>query len=142
MYVEILLYFYFILVIFWDIKYLKIPNTLLFVFFTLVFTIFISDYPFLIIERIVTSCFFLLMFYIVFKFTNGLGAGDVKLVFVLSFWFGFSKIIFSLIFACFFSLVFFLILYLLQKKKKKLPFAPFVGLGFVIVKIFIRFINV
>ena len=87
---------------------------------------------------LVVSIFFTLVFLLVRKIThNGLGFGDVKLIFITSFCFGLVKSYIALILACLFGIVFIVVKNKIsQEKINKVPFAPFISSGYFLVQLF------
>ena len=71
-------------------------------------------------------------------YTKGLGMGDVKLAAIIGYSAGFFKTSVVFIFACVIGLVFFLLVYFLKKQIKKIPFAPFVTVGYVTTELLCR----
>lgn len=62
---------------------------------------------------------------------GGMGGGDIKLFFVLGLFLGTKKVLLTLFFASFLGTLFGLLLIALKKfrRKKPVPFAPFIGAG-------------
>ena len=121
-----------------DIRTERIPNCITGGLFAGVFCtdIFLS-FP-RIPEKLICGFCFLLVFAIVSVFTKGLGMGDAKLAAVLGYCLGFFKTIGIFVFASLLGIIAFLLLAVCRKNLKKLPFAPFVALGYVFSEVTYR----
>lgn len=123
-----------------DIRFLKISNKILLFMLVLVLVRhFIQGFDFhSFLVSFIVSIFFTLVFLLVRKIThNGLGFGDVKLIFVTSFCFGLVKSYIALILACLFGIVFIALKNKNSHEKiYKVPFAPFICSGYFFVQLF------
>lgn len=125
-----------------DLKFYIIPNKIIIGMLIARLVVFIPDYftyneDFL---RVVFYCFismvicFIVLMVISFLSRSGIGMGDVKLFtalgFTLRLYFTFNIMLYSLVSCALFSIV--LVLFSKKKAKDKIPFAPFIYIGFVI----------
>ena len=123
-----------------DIRFLTVSNKILFFMLILVLVKYvilgIDFYSFF--RSFFVSILFSFVFLLIRKITNnGLGFGDIKLIFVTSFCFGFVKSYIALILACLFGIVFIALKNKKgQEKNKKIPFAPFICSGYFFVQLF------
>ena len=85
-------------------------------------------------EAILNSALGFILMFVIFKISRGgMGGGDVKLTAALAFWLGekiFSAIFFASIFAAVVALIFFV---KDRNLKTKIPFAPFLSAGSLII---------
>lgn len=86
----------------------------------------------------VVSCFAVsLVFFIilsaVYLFSAGIGFGDVKLISVISYTMGFFNTCFICIISCGLGLTWFFLCFLRKKKISRIPLAPFITAGTVIL---------
>jgi prepilin signal peptidase PulO-like enzyme (type II secretory pathway) len=76
------------------------------------------------------------IFFAVFSFAGGLGFGDVKFVSLICYALGFQKAVLACLLASLAGILFFGIVFAAKKKSKderrrtKIPFAPFLSAGF------------
>lgn len=133
--------FYLIVISFFDFKFGKIPDVITILFFIgMVCITFVSsknNLP----EQIFCSIFYFSLFLIIALITKGLGIGDAKLAAVIAFCSGFINTSIIFILASVAGLIFFSVLYLLKKRKKKIPYAPFVTVGYICSGILFRGIH-
>lgn len=121
-----------LLISYYDIKERKIYNYILIIlilfrscFFLLNYVLFHSNVS--IKESVIAACFaFLLFFTMKIAHSSGIGMGDVKLVFVLGLYLGYS--VFSVILVSMFCLFLFGMIRK-EKQQQELPFAPFLLLA-------------
>lgn len=116
----------------------RIPNYITLFFFVLMLVVDIFTFPSKIPIRLLCAVFFFSLFLCIAFLTKGLGIGDVKLAAVIGYCKGYLNTSFIFILACLGGLIFFLTCYFLKKEIKKIPFAPFVTVGYFISQIFCR----
>lgn len=119
-----------------DIRYLKIPNGMLVALFTSVFCSDISHEYGNIIERLLCALLFGLFLFFIAAVTKGLGAGDIKLMTVIGYCYGFIKGLLILGTAVIGGMLFCLFYCSFRKRTKIIPFAPFIFLGFLFTQVF------
>ena len=121
---------YLILISLCDLLWKKIPNALLLAFFVSVFCYDISFAYGAILIRLLCALLFSGIFFLVAYFTKGLGAGDAKLAGVLGYCNGlfYTSLILGL--ASVLGILFYVFYSAFRKKRKTLPFAPFVLAGY------------
>lgn len=123
---------------FFDLRTGRIPNLITFGFFTLILFSDLFAIPSKIPVQLFCSAFFFLLFLCIAMFTKGLGMGDVKLAAVIGYCKGFFDASIIFILACLGGILFFLFCHFHKRELKKIPFAPFVTIGFLISEIFCR----
>ena len=130
-----LCFLYLLIISVCDIRTRRIPNCITGGLFAGVFCrdIFLSSPK--ISEKLLCGFFFLIVFGLVSVFTIGLGMGDAKLAAVLGYCLGFFNTIKVFVFASLFGIMFFLLLAFCRKDLKKLPFVPFVFLGYALSEV-------
>lgn len=89
-------------------------------------------------ERFLCSFLFFALLGAVSAITKGMGLGDAKVAAVLGYCVGFFETLAILAFAAFFGIFGFCLFTLCKKKQDKLPFVPFVTLGYVITEVVSR----
>ena len=136
--IKSILVLYLIIVSFFDLFYGQIPNFITLIFFALLLLSDIFTAPSKISVQLLYAVVFFLMFLCIALLTKGLGLGDVKLAAVIGYCKGFFDTSLIFILACFAGLFFFLSGYFLKKEIKKIPFAPFVTVGYFLSEIFCR----
>lgn len=131
---SILFFFLFVISIF-DIKYLLIFDKFLLYFlsaFLIIYFLENSFFPSILegfLTALISATFFILMQIII---KNGVGGGDIKLMFCLSFWLGFEKILLAFYIAII-SVLFLAIFYKkFRTKDAKIPFGAFLSFGAII----------
>lgn len=128
-----------ILIFIFDIKKYAIPEEVLypFLFFILFWRIFevlnFGSFNFFLFKNLLFSAFFSFPFFLLIFFSKEklMGWGDFYLIFALSLYLSFPKIVFALLFAIFSGAIIGSFLILTGKKnlKSPLPFAPFLIFG-------------
>lgn len=115
-----------------DCLYFLLPNSLMLLFFFASFLVRFSDFSSALIGGV--SLMFLL-FFVALLFPDGMGGGDIKLVGVIGWLLGIKLGLFSLIVACLLAFSYFSILFIWKKDafSNRIPFAPFIFLGSIIV---------
>lgn len=121
-----------------DLRTGRIPNYITLFFFALMLVVDIFTFPSKIPIRLLCAVFFFSLFLFIAFLTKGLGMGDVKLAAVIGYCKGFFAASLIFILACLGGILFFLFCHFHKRELKKIPFAPFVTIGFVISEIFCR----
>lgn len=121
-----------------DLRTGRIPNYITLFFFALMLVVDIFTFPSKIPIRLLCAAFFFLLFLCIAMFTKGLGMGDVKLAAVIGYYKGFFAASLIFILACLGGILFFLFCHFHKRELKKIPFAPFVTIGYLISEIFCR----
>lgn len=119
-----------------DIRTLRIPDIFLVPFLAVLVIFDIVFAQENIIRHIIISLVFLFIFLAIYKFAGGLGFGDVKFAAVLSYSLGLKNGTFAFIFASLSAIIFLLLKKRLSNqalKKEKIPFAPFLSFGTLVV---------
>lgn len=136
MFISLLFYLYLGLISRSDIKSGTIPNVFVYSLFLTAFALkILTDFNKIgahLIAAIVVTFILLAVRY----FTNGLGLGDVKLLFVTTFCVGFFKSIFAIIVSCLAGIIAFILLKAFKKRILRIPYAPFITLGYLSVDLF------
>lgn len=136
MFISLFFYLYLGLISLSDLKSEIIPNIFVYSLFLTAFCLKISDdfsgLPVSIAAAVVIALFL----FAVRHFTKGLGLGDVKLLFVTTFCTGFLKSIFAIIVSCLAGIIVFILLKALKKRVLRIPYAPFITLGYLSVDLF------
>ena len=114
-----------------DAKKMIISNKILATLFILSIvkqSILFTDVTILLISTGIISMVFIMLYY---GIKNFIGGGDVKLIFVLSLWLGYPKIVIALYIAFIIGGVTALIYLMLKERKfaEKIAFAPFLVIG-------------
>ena len=113
-----------------DIRFYKIPDSLLLSLFILLFSIDVkNDYNNILIH-IASAILMFLIFFLIYEYVGGLGFGDVKFISVLSYSMGFRTSVCAFLSAALIALLFLgskTIIF--GKAKARIPFAPFLSLG-------------
>lgn len=135
MLLKLLCYVFLILISVIDIHSKRIPNKLLLSLFLIRLTVLISTTYYDILKYLSAACLLFLIFYSVALFTKGFGYGDVKLLFVTSFCFGFSKSIIAVLIACLLAGLIFTFMFIHHKEISGVPFAPFITFGYLTTEI-------
>lgn len=121
-----------------DLRTGRIPNFITFGFSALMLFTTVFTTPSKILARLLCASFFFLLFFCIAMFTKGLGMGDVKLAAVIGYCKGFFATSLIFILACLGGILFFLFCHFHKKELEKIPFAPFVTIGYLISEIFCR----
>ena len=121
-----------------DFKQGRIPNLITLIFFLVALLTDVFTDPYKIPLKLSCAAFFFLLFYATALFSKGLGLGDVKLAAVVGYCAGFFKTSISLILACMIGIIFFMIRRVYGKKIERVPFAPFVAMGYTVSVIIYR----
>lgn len=121
-----------------DLRTGRIPNFLTYGFFAAMLLSDILTVPSKIPKQLFSALFFFVIFFITALATKGMGLGDVKLATVMGYSSGLFKTSVILIFACMTGITAFIVIKTLKKDLKRLPFAPFVTVGYVICDILCR----
>lgn len=121
-----------------DLRTGRIPNFLTYGFFAAMLLSDILTVPSNIPKQLFSALFFFVIFFITALATKGMGLGDVKLATVMGYSSGLFKTSVILIFACMTGITAFIVIKTLKKDLKRLPFAPFVTVGYVICDILCR----
>lgn len=122
-----------------DLHYFLLPDSLMFLFFSLTLINRLWFHPLPLSYYVTSSIAFFLFFYAFYSFTNqGIGGGDVKLFGVLGLFFGFELTLLLLFIACLTSLLigFSLVYFNKLSRQTPFPFAPFIFLGSFIVALY------
>ena len=122
-----------------DLHYFLLPDSLMFLFFSLTLITRLWFHPLPLIYYIISGIAFFLFFYAFYLFTNqGIGGGDVKLFGVLGLFFGFELTLFILFIACLISLLigFFLIYFNKLSRQSVFSFAPSIFIGSFVVALY------
>ena len=130
MFINLFLVIYLVLISIEDTKSLKIKNSVLLGMFLTCFCSSVPDFSESIFFNLLNSILFFCLFYFVSKFTKGLGSGDIKLIFIIAFFEGFFKTILCLLIASMCGILFSVVIHLKNRDISKIPFAPFITLGF------------
>lgn len=125
-----------------DLFYFILPNSLMLLFLVIILLEcwYLDDFNWF--HSALNSIFILfLLLSISFVTHEGLGGGDIKFYFVLSWLLGFQGILVAIIISCFFALI---AIFISRKRlffslNDKLPFAPFISLGAFLVFCFQRY---
>lgn len=136
--IKSILVLYLIVISFFDLCYGQIPNFITLAFLALLLISDIFTAPSKIPLQFLCAVFFFLMFLCIAMLTKGLGMGDVKLAAVIGYCKGFFNTSLIFILACLAGIMFFLAYRFLKKEIKKIPFAPFVTVGYFLSEIFCR----
>lgn len=127
-----------ILISFIDIKTLKIPDFLLFIFFTFFFSFDLLLNRPIIVQSLFSAGISFLLFYFVYRYskTKGLGFGDVKYVIIIGYVLKLPDCLYAYLTASLTG-IFFLVIRRKGKPKcnYKIPFAPFLSFGAIIIMI-------
>lgn len=130
-----------------DIRKYTIPDTLLVALFIFFLGMDFFTIPSQILLRFMQGAGMFALFLILYLAVGGLGFGDVKFVGVLAYGYGFFPAVFICLFASFSGLVFFGIQYVRANEplranilKQKIPLAPFLTAGSIVVGIVQGFI--
>lgn len=123
---------------FYDIREGRIPNILTLAFFAATLLADIITAPSRIPKNLLCASFFFSVLYFVAGLTNGLGMGDAKMAAALGYGAGFFKTSLSLILACSAGVMFFIAAKAAKRGVKKIPFAPFVTVGYAMSELFCR----
>lgn len=129
---------YLTVVSFFDLLQGRIPNCATLGFFAAAILTDSLSAPSKIPARLLCSLFFFASFCTAASMTNGLGFGDAKMAAVLGYSAGFYKASLSLILACAAGLMFFIAANSAKRTVKKIPFAPFVAVGYAATELFCR----
>lgn len=117
--------------VFYDLKYYKVPNLINLALLILVISnkVYIKDHPFDYIIPGLIAFITLLLVYMVSK--GKLGMGDIKYSSIMAIYFGYRFWLGSLIYASIVALLVSIILLLSKKIKKdsRIPFIPFLVIG-------------
>lgn len=136
MFISLFFYLYLGLISFSDLKSEIIPNIFVFSLFLTAFCLKISDDFSSLPVSIAAAVVIALFLFAVRHFTKGLGLGDVKLLFVTTFCTGFFCSMLAIIVSCLAGILAFCLLKTLRKTVLKIPFAPFITLGYLSVDLF------
>jgi prepilin signal peptidase PulO-like enzyme (type II secretory pathway) len=114
-----------------DIKTYRIPDVLLLLFLTAMQIFNFGHDVFYYADRTVSAAVYFFLFYLIFRYSGGLGFGDVKYAAALGYMLGVKKMLLALFLTSFIALVFYSICIFIFRwdKHAKVPFAPFLGLG-------------
>ena len=126
-------FLFMILIVISDIVYFRIPDILLLTWFF--FYVATSVFCDSVTSHFLAASIFLVLLSGICIFHGGFGLGDVKLVTLIALILGFFDALFVCIAACGFCMLYFIALELLVKNStasysKKVPFAPFLMLGY------------
>ncbi|MBQ9494612.1 MAG: prepilin peptidase [Treponema sp.] len=117
-----------------DIKTLLIPDRMLYPFWLLLVVIDIRWSYYAVPSRMAGALAMSLAFLAVRQFYGGLGLGDVKLAFVLTYAVGFFSGIVAVFSASVLGLAYLAVARIAEKKRmEKVPFAPFLSIGTLLV---------
>lgn len=132
-----------------DWKTYKIPNLFVLALFGIglglllcEFIFYKDEFLFLAIQRIAGLVICVVLFYALSRFTkDGIGMGDVKLIAVMGWMLGFSLTILAVMFSLIICSIVACFLLVLKKKDKndKIPFGPFLFLGYISILLLIIF---
>lgn len=136
MFSSLFFYLYLGLISYSDLKSGLIPNILVYSLFLTVFSLKISTDFNRMFFCLVAAIAVTLILLAVRHFTKGLGAGDIKLLFVTTFCTGFFCIVLAIIVSCLAGILAFCLLKALRKPVLTIPFAPFITLGYLSVDLF------
>lgn len=121
-----------------DIRTGRIPDCMTALFFAAAFCkdLFLS--PKTIPESLSCAFLFFLIFFSVSVLTKGMGLGDAKVAAVLGYCVGFFETVAILASAAVLGIFGFVLFALCKKKQDKLPFVPFVTIGYVLAEAVFR----
>lgn len=89
-------------------------------------------------EKLFCGLLFFALLSAVSVITKGMGLGDAKVAAVLGYCVGFFEVLAILTFAAFLGILGFCLLAICRNRQDRLPFAPFVTLGYVLTEIVFR----
>lgn len=121
-----------IFITFSDIRCYKIPDVLVFSLMLFLLSYDIGHAFELTFYNILCAVFFFAIFYVLYRCTKGIGFGDVKLITVLSYGLGFFNLVFIISISALLGLAYFAVN--VNKSIRRIPFAPFLLLGFLLLK--------
>ena len=119
-----------ILLSLYDLKYLKLPNLLVFICLVLgLINLYIFNFDIQLLKGLALG--FILFFLLYLLFPKGIGFGDVKLAGAIGLFLGFKLTILAILLAFFSGAIIGLLLIALGKKTMKdpIPFGPFLAFG-------------
>ena len=119
-----------ILLSLYDLKYLKLPNLLVFICLVLgLINLYIFNFDIQLLKGLALG--FILFFLLYLLFPKGIGFGDVKLEGAIGLFLGFKLTILAILLAFFSGAIIGLLLIALGKKTMKdpIPFGPFLAFG-------------
>ncbi|ECB9713591.1 prepilin peptidase [Listeria monocytogenes] len=123
-----------------DIFYMYVPNSILIVFScALIILAFLYNQPLIdFIYSSILSCFFYLLFFIIFR--KGIGLGDIKILIILSSFLGFKTGYYIFFLAIILGTIILFTALLLKrvKKNKQVPFVPYIYASFLVISILMK----
>ncbi len=128
----ILLFTVSVYLVYYDLKYKRVPNLItLFLFIIVIISKIIGVN---ILPSLLSGTFAFLTFLIIHLVTKGkMGMGDTKYTSIIAIYFGYEFWLYSIIYCSIYAITVSITLYLLKKIKRdtKIPFIPFLVLGWV-----------
>ncbi|EUJ44124.1 prepilin peptidase [Listeria riparia] len=117
-----------------DVLYLCIPDSILLSYFTISATFYFYQNPSAFLEhlyQLIIGLFLFLLLYLIVR--NGFGFGDIKLLILLCFLLGIKEVLLVFIIAVFSGLLIITMVSLFNRKlrQQKIPFVPFILIGFI-----------
>ncbi len=122
----------------YDIKTRRIPNKLIGLFSIIILLVDFFTAPLTIPLKLLKAFLFFLIFYIVSIYTQGLGMGDVKLATLIGYYSGIIHTSIIFITGSVLGILFYIVLCIYKRKDNKIPYAPFVTIGYFISEIVCR----
>lgn len=120
-----------------DLVSYRIPDVLVAMLFVCALIFDVIKNPKGLVMSFTASCIVFLIFYLVYRIFGGIGFGDVKLAACIAYVFGFFDSLFICLVACITGIIFFIIdKFFGSKRLKRLPFAPFIFIGALVVVCF------
>lgn len=119
-----------------DVAFGRIPNSVSCFFALAALAVYAVCSPSKIVPAFLCGLFFFSVFFFVALLTKGLGFGDAKMSAVVGFSSGFFKSSFALLLASFIGVLFFSAASCAGRRIRKIPFAPFAAVGYVLSEIF------
>lgn len=114
-----------------DFRHKKIPNILVYFLFITVLSSRISCDINLVSLNLISASAVFFFLVIIRSFTDGLGSGDIKLLFASTFYSGLYIAVAAITVACFLGIVTCIALKFFKVTIIRIPFAPFITLGYV-----------
>lgn len=134
-YTHLIMFGFLLAISIYDCIYFKIPNTFLLLLLLVVFFSMITKGFSFVALRFLWGVLFSIVFFAIRQMTQGLGYGDIKLIFITCIYFGLKKSFYSLLFASVSGIFFCFIMYVLKKRMQKIPFSPFISSGYFLLEL-------
>lgn len=133
MFISVFFYLFLISLSVSDLKFGIVPNKILLIFFSVIFCMMLSGDISAISINLLSASFVFFILVLVKHFTKGIGAGDIKLLFVTTFYSGFMDSLIAITVACCFGIAACLMLRFGKTVSSRISFAPFITVGYLSV---------